>query len=193
MIPKKGNGNSSSRHLIPERRREVPVRDPPHRRALFCASLLSLGALCAGMVLLRTEPDGRCFLLSQAAQMVRSTSEFLRLSLFFSFPLVLVLLGLIPLGPAFLAALDILFGAAFCLGFSALLNSDGSPLTALLFIPAAISSVYLSASVLHLSGLLFRQVSSGGRFRPDLRPLVLRIAIFSILFELIMFFFWLLF
>ncbi len=193
MIPKKGNVVSLSRFLSLSRLYEEPGRDSPQRRALYCASLVSLGALCAGMILLRLDSGSRSLLWTRAIQTLGSISLVPRLSFFFAFPLVLLLLGPVPLGPAFLSALDIIFGAASFLVFSSLFFSGASPLTALLFIPALISIVYLSASILHLSGMLFRQVFSGGRFRPDLRPIFLRIIVFTLLFELTMFFFWNLF
>ncbi len=193
MNPKKGNAVSSSRLLTLPRLREGPGRDSSQRRALYCASLVSLGALCTGMILLRIGSAARSLLWTRVLQALGSISLVSRLFVFFAFPFVIFLLGPVPLGPAFLSALDVLFGAASFLVFSALLYSGGFPLTALLFIPALSSTVYLSASVLHLSGMLFRQAISGGRFRPDLRPVFLRIIVFALLFELTMFFFWNLF
>ena len=189
----KGNDVSLSRFSTQSRHREEPGRDSPQRRALYCASLFSLGALCTGMILLRIDSGSRSLLCERAIQTLGSISLVPRLSVFFAFPFVLLLLGTVPLGPAFLSALDVLFGAASFLVFSSFLFSGGSPLTALLLIPTLFSAVYLSASVLHLSGMLFRQLISGGRFRPDLRPIFLRIIVFALLFELTMFFFWNLF
>ncbi len=187
MIPKKGK--TRSRPLSRDREYALSDREPTQRRALYCASLISLGALCAGMVFFRAEPVSRSLIAYRAAQWFGGFSRLQRFLLLYGFPFGVLLLGLAPLGPAILAALDLFFGAAVSLVFSVhLLCSAGFPLALMLCFPAALSIAYLSAAVLHLSGSLFRQAISGGRFRPDLRPVFFRAAVFFLLYEITVYF-----
>lgn len=194
MNQKTGTGKRGDHPLDPLLLRREIRSGSPSGRAIYCALLVSLGALCSGMILLRTDPGLRPELAERAVQLFRSAPPLWRLLLFFGFPLAAVLSGFALLGPFLLTALDLCFGAAVCLYFSApLLASAAFPWFLLLCLPAAVLVVYLSDAVLHLDGMLLRQLCSGGRFRPDLRPVFLRIAVFSVLYELTAYFLWMLF
>ncbi len=146
------------------------------------------------MIVLRSDPGLRPVLAERAVQLFRGLPPVRRLPVFFGFPLIAVLSGFALLGPFVLAILDLCLGAAVCLFFSVmLLSSAVFPWLLLLCLPAAVLAVYLSDAVLHLDGMLLRQLCSGGRFRPDLRPVLLRVAVFSALYELTAYFLWMLF
>ncbi len=192
MIQKTGTGKSGDFSPSPVRRENG--RGLPSGRALYCALLVSLGALCSGMILLRTDAGLRPVLAERTLQLLRGFPPVWRLLAFFGFPLIALLSGFAIPGPVVLAALDLCFGAAVCLFFSVmLLSSAAFPWLLLLCLPAAVLAVHLSDAVLHLDGMLLRQLCSGGRFRPDLRPIFLRIAVFSALYELTAYFLWMLF
>ncbi len=165
------------------------IRVRSQAAAVLCAAAFSFGAVCAVMTVFRMDSSARSLWLHTVFLTARDLPFFRAGVIFFLWPVALLLLGISPLGGLLLPAAMLLFGASAGCVVTGCAISDGVSLPLALFlVPAALSSVFLGGAVLRMHWLLQRQMLSGARYRPDLRPVFLRIILYSALFVLSAFF-----